>query len=1116
MALSAYEIRVIVSAQDHFSSAFRKINNDLRTMSRMQKQAAKDQARLTKELNVNRASRSRALAEARSLKSGTAYKKVMQEQLRIGKQLDAQEVKRTRLLETQRKYQQESAKLAKATEIQARQNYNKARRSAGKLAGDASPAAIKKAADDIKKTRLRYEAAQGASANIKPMKAFHAANLQAIQKEIAATNVLKAANDAQVLSQKASIQERVNAAQKYHVNVMDINKALLDQEATQQRLSRLENMRARAQGIGHIGRVATLAGGIGLATAGGLANYGAQFNRSLTLAATQTPGTEGNGVPAVIRNAQKLQPEIIKMMKEFGLQSDELTKQAYDVYSSIRFTGPAAKQFSDGLNTMRLAAMASVGGLTSLDDATKATVILANQFGESFGQLSMNMDTAFAIVRYGNMTFSQFTSMLTKVGSAAARAGYSLQDVGGIMAFLTKKSGKPDEAATWIDRMLQALQTPEFVKGMRLLHAPIDKDGKLKPLSDVMDQILRLGAANGGRGGIGMQNIIPYITSVGKHGAEGGAGLRSTIQAQRGLTFSLQDIKALKQAQEDVTNDQGEFLRSFNAVYDSAGYKWQRTLAGFKAGALELGIAVLPAMTSLLAYVGKLIDYFSNLSPKTQKWIGMLFVAGSALLFIGGILTSVVSGLVGFGIAIRLATGAAGLGGMLAMLGGLSPKILAMAGNVTTLTAAFWAMTAASKDGRNQVAGFLATGLKGYGSIPGVNKLTEPARKWLLKHGGQDALDEADGKPTNKKVVKKHKDSVNDLMARIKKSSDAAIKAMGKQQKDAYKKASADALNTVLQQTTTVPGAAAASQQAQQVQDATKEVLDQAKEGLKSQYENFKSINEAMFGDIFTGKIAQSGAVNWRKQFGVFMNADEMLSDLKDQVKQFAEVEGDFATLRKRGLSQDYIDQLKGMGSEGVPYIRNLMKATPAQIKEFTALMATKKKDITKATEIDFNVQLDKWMKFGADAALKIAAGMESEEFAAGKRINAIVDRLFTGAAGRIASAQVAAQNAVANGATDTLPLPLPPAKDIANAIVGHVGFNAQNIVNAASGAKGPMLPYVPNNNLLTSQEHKKGSGGRGDGLTQIFNVNGIFLSEEQMMTNAMRKASHKARTARK
>lgn len=1137
--ISAYEIRLIVSAQDHFSSAFRRINNDLRYMSRLQAKAAREQAALNKQLNIAKAGRRQMLNEARSLKSGQAYKKLMAEQGTLANRLALQEEKRAKILERQAKFAKQTAKFTKASEIQAAQNYRKARRAlsrAMKAEGEDRPSArqMRELQENVAKTRLRREGWRNAVDRIKATKRGHLEELKGLNKEIAATKALQAANlEAQREAQMA-MQQRVAMAKKYHTTVGDINRKLDAQRLTQERLAQLEYKRARWQSLGHAGRVATLGGGLALAAGAGLANYYAQFSQQAQVAATQMPGTVGGGVPAILKSRQMLEPQIMQMIREYGFAADELSQSAYDIFSSIRLLDDPKKGAAQGFDIMRLSAMAAVGGLTDLDTATRATIVLANQFGSSFDQMSKNLDTAFAIVKFGNITFGEFTDMLTKTGPAAAALGVSLEEVGGMMAFLTKKSGKPQEAATWIARLFQTVATPEFIKGMRSLGTPIDEEGKLKPLTEVMDQILRLGAANRGKGGLGMQNIIPFITSVGKHGVAGGAGLRSTIQAQRGMIFSLQDIKALKQAMKDVSTDQGEFLQSFDAMYNDAGMKWQRQIAAFKAGALELGKALIGPMTTVIGYIAAAVDWFSQLSPEVKRTAGVLFTFGAALTFVSGIFGSLIASVVSFVLwtrmmrtASRNAGGAAGMG---AMASGIMRVSIVAAGAITILAGLkqvfddFVQRDVQGNKFQKVMRGILGftKGAAGSISLPGKWGLLFTRQFNALEKGAEAlyGLDWLTGKSVKRKKDK-GKDLENDvtrLVKRVQKAANKAMADMTRQQRNSW---AGKALEEVLNQTTSPDEYTKAVQdRANQVVERQRAILDQAADNLMRIYNEFEQANASAMGELFQGSWMNSEEMQLREEWNWTTGINDMIKDLTMTTKDFKKWRAGLAALAKKGLPKDFIAELKKKGmKEGMPLIEEILKAKPGQVQKLAAAWKARVKTITSATKGDFKDKLDEWKKLGSTMALQIAAGISSEDYALETAIKSLVDKAWSDAAAAIADKEIPP---VPKPASD--PTVLPDQKfakypiDFEN---WRINPNLTRKAWIARLPKGPNYGMPDTPTLRPGVPPATGNPVAGDrqtsstGNTYVFQVNGTFTSEEEMMQAAMRSAAARLRNKR-
>ena len=177
------------------------------------------------------------------------------------------------------------------------------------------------------------------------------------------------------------------------------------------------------------------------------------------------------------------------MMTKFPATSADMATAAYNIFSSIpALSGPGGQQ--KGLALMVAANQAAVAGGTDLITSTDALIKVMNNFGSAGQSVNQIMNRMFAIVRFGNMHFKDFTSMLNQIAPMAATAGQSLNDLAGIMALTTLHMSAP-QAATGIARLLQIVQTPSFVKGMEKMNLSILRPGtdKILPIQGVLAQI---------------------------------------------------------------------------------------------------------------------------------------------------------------------------------------------------------------------------------------------------------------------------------------------------------------------------------------------------------------------------------------------------------------------------------------------------------------------------------------------------------------------------------------------------------------------------------------------------------------------------------------------------
>lgn len=147
---------------------------------------------------------------------------------------------------------------------------------------------------------------------------------------------------------------------------------------------------------------------------------------------------------------------------------------------------------------------------------------------------------------------------------------------------------------------------------------------------------------------------------------------------QKGLTFeSERQAKAfatLQLAQEQSKNAIGDYARTS----DSFANKMRLLKARLEDVSVQFGEILLPYVTKLASFVGKLIDKFSDLSPVTKKIIVVVaaFAAaiGPLLVIMGVLMTSVIPGIIAalpaLGAAFTALTGPIGL--LIAAIAGIA------------------------------------------------------------------------------------------------------------------------------------------------------------------------------------------------------------------------------------------------------------------------------------------------------------------------------------------------------------------------------------------------------------------------------------------------------------
>lgn len=873
------------------------------------------------------------------------------------------------------------------------------------------------------------------------------------------------------------------------------------------RAKQIETAYGRAYAAMDISRGIQLRGGLGTAAMGFAAKQAADFDTATTKAASQIKGN--SGPMAIARNASKLQKEILDQMQEFPASAQEMATAAYDIFGTMNV--PLQK----GVGLLKLFNMVAVAGATDLNTATNTMITLANNYGSSFKNMASTTETAFRIIRFGRLEFEEFSQMMNQVVPASVRAGQTLRDVGGAMAFLTEKLPSQPQVATAIGRLLDVFNRADFKRGAKLLGLNITKaSGELRSLPQVIRELSRLDLAQTGT----IDSLIPVVTSKGR---DGGAGIQSTIQARKALGLLVLKQKEYLQVQGLINAKGGEFERRYVAMYGSEGMRWARMKAQLQSLLIIIGEKALPIFARLIAYLQTAVGWFSKHDTITRFTVVLVTLSAVGML-VAGTLGNIYAASVLIALAMRTALIPAvvklmgtfrKLAATVAITEALQAGLLA---RLLTLASRVWPVVILvtmliDDKSRGQVFGFLATGLKGYGGIPGVNKVTEPLRKWLLKHGGQEALDEATSPKTKTKQKKKLSDYQKNLNAIMKALGSSGDKAVAKMMADAKKSTAKEiaALNEQIAKQLGLGDQASVANTINQVNDATQTMLDQAASGLEQMYTAFRDENVSTFGSLFQGPWMTGDEMSLRQQWGFSATLQDMMKDMKMQLNAFNKLQSGFATLAKKGFNADFIKELRGMGADAAPYVEQLMKAKPGEVGTINKYAKQKSATIARATETQFQGTLAKWQSLGAEMALKLATGMESQEIAIAKRMEGVATRLWSGVARRLAVEEAKAQAGMnqrnSEGTFKVKPKVSP--KDAAA---------------AAARAESARKERERNKVIMSGRAAHGRSNGRTtqsvvfidptDKIQQNFNVNGIFLTEKQLFDKMMRDAAFRAK----
>lgn len=378
--------------------------------------------------------------------------------------------------------------------------------------------------------------------------------------------------------------------------------------------------------VGGLGRTLQFTGGAVVAGLGFAANAAAEFDSKMQLVGTQTGRTFGD----IQKTVDQIMPEVLKQMSKFPASADDMSTALYDIFSSLDVT------VKGGTRLLSIMNKAAVGGQVDLATVTDATISVMNDYGVKVSGVTDVMQTMFAAVRFGRMTFSEFANSFGQVVAPLSAAGQSFDVLAGTMAFLTRKIPSTAKASVALSRAVEVLGREKFIEGVRKAGVEITNlHGKLLPLPTIVDRLTRA-FPKLKTGGTFLQQFLKSMS-----------GTEGTIQARRALTFLFQDVSGYHKILGQVIDDNREFGRSSKALSQSTGVQWKVFLNTLKSFWLLLGQAVIPAFVELSKPVKELVKWMGELDKQTREQIGRWLVFISVGAVVTGTFLSISAAILG-------------------------------------------------------------------------------------------------------------------------------------------------------------------------------------------------------------------------------------------------------------------------------------------------------------------------------------------------------------------------------------------------------------------------------------------------------------------------------------
>jgi len=299
-----------------------------------------------------------------------------------------------------------------------------------------------------------------------------------------------------------------------------------------------------------------------------------------------------------------LEAGAIEVMKEFGLEINDMNKALFDAVS-------AGVPAGESIEFLRVASQLAVGGVTDLTTATDGITTVMNAFGLETANAEEIASAFFSAQKFGKTTVEELSQTIGTVAPIAKQAGLGYKELLSAMAVLTKQGLNTNIATTALKGAIGALA---------------------KPADSAKKEFKRLGIDFGisALRGEGFMKVLKQISVAAEKDSDALTKLIPNVKALTGIgalgTAQLEDYDNILQ---QVNTDYGENSSLAAAVamqQDTLKEATNRLNAEYSAQKILLGRELKPIFSAILNTLSFLIKNFTNIG----KALGTGVVAWTA------------------------------------------------------------------------------------------------------------------------------------------------------------------------------------------------------------------------------------------------------------------------------------------------------------------------------------------------------------------------------------------------------------------------------------------------------------------------------------------------------
>ena len=322
-----------------------------------------------------------------------------------------------------------------------------------------------------------------------------------------------------------------------------------------------------------------------------------------------------------------LRPEIIKTASEYGKSAQEAAEAMYFITSS-GIKGEAAMA---ALEQSLLASALGMGETQVIADMLTSAM---NAYGPEALNAAKATDFLIAAIREGKAEPDALAGAMSRVLPVASNMGVEFEQVAAAFAALSTSGTNADEAATQLRGILGALLKPGKAAEKQLKEMGLSSEGLRKVLKDK-----------------GLLALLSTLRTEFKGNGSAIAGVFGNVRALTGiLDLTGNKWEKVVATFNNVAAAEGLGEQNKAVLENSAGFKYQKAMEGFKNSMIGFGDAVAPEIEKITKAFEGLSGTLNKMDPATRKLVTMAALIVAALgpvLWIVGKITSAVMAVIG-------------------------------------------------------------------------------------------------------------------------------------------------------------------------------------------------------------------------------------------------------------------------------------------------------------------------------------------------------------------------------------------------------------------------------------------------------------------------------------